>query len=102
MFSTLYLFNMLFRFKYRDRATIVRDILNSIQRSRDGRTKTNIMRGANLNHEQVRAYLDALLLSGLIKANGSKYRLTEKGLELANELQRLSFSMKLLYRQNAV
>jgi predicted transcriptional regulator len=75
------------------------DILNTIQQSRDGKTKTNVMRGANLNYEQVGTYLDALLISGLIKADGPKYRVTTRGLELANELQRLSFSMALIYRQ---
>jgi len=75
------------------------DILKTIQHSGDGKTKINIMRGANLNHEQVRTYLDALLISGLIKASGPKYRVTTKGLELANALQRLSFSMGLIYRQ---
>lgn len=99
MLSILNLFNMLFRFKYRDRSIIVMDILNTIQHPGDGKTKTNIMRGANLNHEQVTTYLDALLISGLIKANGPKYRVTTKGLELANALQRLSFSMGLIYRQ---
>mgnify|MGYP001059453952 CR=1 FL=1 len=99
MFSILNLLNMLFRFKYRDRATIVMDILDTIQHSRDGKTKTNIMRDANLNYEQVKTYLDALLISGLIKANGPKYRVTTKGLDLANQLQRLSFSMELIYRQ---
>jgi predicted transcriptional regulator len=77
------------------------DILNTIQHSRDGKTKTNIMRGANLNYEQVTTYLHVLLISDLIRVNGPKYSVTTKGLELANELQRLSFSIQLIYRRVA-
>lgn len=101
MFSILNLLRVPFRFKYRDRATIVMDILDTIQHSGDGKTVTNIMRGANLNYEQVKTYLDPLLISDLIRANGPKYRVTTKGLELANQLQRLSFSIQLIYRQVA-
>jgi predicted transcriptional regulator len=99
MFHILNWFNMPFRFRYRDRSIIVMDILNTIQHSREGKTKTNIMRGANLNYEQVKTYLDVLLVSDLIRLNGPRYRVTTKGLELANELQRLSFSIQLIYRR---
>lgn len=75
------------KFKYRDRTTIVGDILGSINRDPKGKTKTNIMRSANLNFDQVNKYLDMLMLCDFIKARHPlksqelvRYRLTERGL----------------------
>ena len=75
------------KFKYRDRAGIIRDILETINRDPKGKTKTSIMRGANLNFEQVNKYLDFLTLCDAIRATNplrsqelARYRLTQKGL----------------------
>jgi len=74
------------KFRYRDRATIVGDILESINRDPKGKTKTSIMRGANLNFDQANKYLRFLLLCDLVKGiqplssqETSRYRLTKKG-----------------------
>ncbi|MGD8505813.1 MAG: winged helix-turn-helix domain-containing protein [Candidatus Bathyarchaeota archaeon] len=76
------------RFKYRDRASIVKDILETITTDPNGKTKTNIMRAANLNFEQVNKYLDFLVTCDAIRAadplNGqelARYKLTQKGLQ---------------------
>jgi predicted transcriptional regulator len=82
------LFNHLLisKFKYRDRAAIIRDILETINKDPKGKTKTSIMRAANLNFEQVNRYLDLLLLCDAIKAVNplrsqevARYKLTRKG-----------------------
>lgn len=74
------------RFKYRDRVTIVGDILDTIYRDPKGKTKTGIMRAANLNFSQANEYLDHLLLCDIVKATdplgnqeAGRYRLTQKG-----------------------
>ncbi len=77
---------LLSKFKYRDRAIIVRDILETINRDPKGKTKTSIMRGANLNLEQANKYIDFLVLCDAIRAASplrsqelARYRLTQKG-----------------------
>jgi predicted transcriptional regulator len=87
-FGTLFNHMLISRFKYRDRATIIRDILETINSDPKGKTKTGIMRAANLNFEQVNKYLDLLLLCDAIKAVNplrsqevARYRLTQKGLQ---------------------
>jgi len=74
------------KFKYRDRATIVAEILDTIYRDPKGKTKTGIMRAANLNFAQANQYLNHLLLCDIVKATdplrsqeAARYRLTEKG-----------------------
>lgn len=85
-FNTLFRGLLVSKFKYRDRASIVRDILDTIDRDPRGKTKTSIMRGANLNFEQANKYLDFLVLCDAIKAADplrsqelARYRLTQKG-----------------------
>ncbi len=96
---------LLSKFKYRDRTSIVVDILDIVKYDSRGKTKTSIMRKANLNFDQVNRYLDMLLLHDYIKAEDpleshevARYRLTKKGLDLARELETLYFAMKLLQR----
>lgn len=63
----------------------------------DGVGKTAILYGANLNFTRVNKYLDLLLREGLISATGSsptKYRTTEKGLELLAALRNLKDKAK--------
>ena len=74
------------KFKYRDRVTIVADILDTIYRDPKGKTKTGIMRAANLNFSQANEYLDHLMLCDIVKATdpignqeAARYRLTQKG-----------------------
>jgi predicted transcriptional regulator len=85
-------------FKYRDRARIVKDILDSINSDSKGKTKTSIMRGANLNVDQVNTYLEFLMIEGLIKPADpvksqeiGRYRLTQKGFIYAREIENWSY-----------
>jgi len=67
-------------FKYRDRAGIISDILTSINNSRSGRKKTQIMQSANLNYLQTTKYLDYMTNCGYIVATQeATYILTDKG-----------------------
>jgi len=95
-------------FKYRDRATIIGDILDSINSDPRGKTKTSIMRASNLSLEQVNKYLYHLLLSGVITTTGplesqelARYRLTAKGLRLTRDAAMWRYTFE-LYRQKAV
>ena len=74
------------KFKYRDRATIIADILDTIYRDPKGKTKTSIMRASNLNFGQANQYLNHLLLCDIVKATDplrsqevARYKLTQKG-----------------------
>ena len=109
-----FLFNLGFektflaRFKYRDRTTIVGHILESLNRDPQGRTKTNIMRAANLNFDQVNKYLDMLMLCDFIKAkhplNGEelvRYRLTERGLSFLRNFETWQLVLE-TYRQRMI
>ena len=76
-------------FKYRDRATIIGDILDTIYRAPKGKTKTSIMRSTNLNFDQANKYLNSLILCDIVKATDplrsqelARYKLTEKGRSL--------------------
>jgi predicted transcriptional regulator len=80
---------LLSRFKYRDRATIIGDILDTIYRDPKGKTKTGIMRSTNLNFDQANKYLNSLMLCDIVKATDplrsqetARYRLTERGVVL--------------------
>ena len=67
-------------FKYRDRVSIIGDILTTVKNSRKGRRKTQIMQSANLNYNQTKKYLDYLLDCGyLVVAEKEKYRITNEG-----------------------
>ncbi|MFQ6064742.1 MAG: winged helix-turn-helix domain-containing protein [Candidatus Bathyarchaeia archaeon] len=77
------------KFKYRDRATIISDILDAIYRDPKGKTKTSLMRATNLNFDQANKYLNFLMLCDIVKAADplgsqevARYRLTEKGIYL--------------------
>jgi predicted transcriptional regulator len=85
-------------FKYRDRARIMKDILDSINSDSKGKTKTSIMRGANLNLDQVNMYLELLMIEGLIRPSDplksqeiSRYRLTQKGFIFAREIEKWNY-----------
>ena len=80
---------LLSEFRYRDRATIIGDILDTIYRDPRGKTKTSIMRATNLNFDQANKYLDTLMLCDIVRASDplrsqelARYRLTSKGVNL--------------------
>jgi len=67
-------------FKYRDRATIVSDVLKTVKDSRRGMRKTQIMQSANLNYFQTKKYLNYMLNYGfLVVTERDIYLITEKG-----------------------
>lgn len=67
-------------FKYRGRMTIIVDILKSVENSRKGRRKTQIMQSANLNYVQMKKYLSYLTDCGLLEVSKvQKYVITKKG-----------------------
>jgi len=89
-------------FKYRDRSNIIGDILDSINSDPKGKTKTSIMRGANLNLDQVNTYLHYLMILGLIKPvdplksqEAARYKLTTKGIQLAKDAAMWRFPLEL-------
>jgi len=76
-------FRALRAFKYRDRVSIMNDILRSIRSSSEGRKKTQIMQSANLNFIQTKKYLNYMLNCGfLVVTERETYALTEKGSKL--------------------
>ena len=84
----------LYEFKYRDRISIISDILKTVTNSSGkGKRKTQIMQSANLKNDQVNKYLSFLLSNGYIKIErselhgGSVYRATSKGLNFMKLLE---------------
>lgn len=83
---------LLSKFKYRDRATIIGNILDTIYRDPKGKTKTGIMRATNLNFGQANKYLDFLMLCDIVKATDplrsqevARYKLTKKGVSFLRD-----------------
>ena len=74
-------------FKYRDRLTIIIDILNAVNGCPRGKNKTSIMQAANLSSYQVEKYLNLLVVTDLLKIENSVYKSTEKGQRLAKDLE---------------
>jgi len=66
-------------FKYRDRTTIMADILKSVRSSRQGMRKTQIMQSARINHIQTEKYLGYLVNCGYIVSERRTYVVTQKG-----------------------
>lgn len=94
------------KFKYRDRANIIEDILDSIISDHRGKTKTSIMRSANLSFEQTNKYLDLLAVHDVIRAvdplnsqESARYKLTEKGLRFAREFETWRYAFEIFYRK---
>jgi len=91
----------LYEFKYRDRVSIISDILKTVTNSgkEKGKRKTQIMQGANLNFDQVNKYLGWLISNGYIEAehseiHGPVYRVTSKGLNFVELLEAESLSLR--------
>jgi predicted transcriptional regulator len=81
-------------FKYRDRVSIIGDILETVKNSpRKGKRKTQIMQSANLNYDQINKYLGLLITNGYIEAERSEihrglvYRVTSRGLDFVKVLE---------------
>lgn len=69
---------LLSQFKNRGRIGIVVDILDTVRIHPQGRTKTQIMRGARLSYDQTCRYLDFLMMCDIIR--GEKFRLGDREL----------------------
>ena len=66
--------------KYRNRVSIMSDILASIKFSKKGLKKTQIMQSANLNYLQTKKYLSYMLNCGfLVVTERETYAITPKG-----------------------
>jgi len=74
-------------FKYRDRLTIIVEILKTVDERPQGKRKTCIMQTANLSTPQMEKYLNLLLITELLKVENSVYKPTEKGRRLAKDLE---------------
>ena len=98
----LYGFRVLLRlplniFKYRDRYTIVGDILKSIAKSNRGVRKTQIMQSANLNTDLLNKYLDLLIRNNFIIIDGYAYKLTRRGIAFLQNIE--TETMQLQWRR---
>jgi len=94
------------RFKYRDRATIIENILDTIHREPKGKTKTSIMRDANLNFDQVNSYMHLLVLCGFVKATDPlssqelvRYKLTERGFSFLRDFEAWHLVLETIQRR---
>lgn len=68
------------RSKYRDRKTILADILKAVSDGKKGKKKTQIMQSANLSYAQTKKYLSYLLRRGFISFTEERtYVITDKG-----------------------
>jgi len=67
-------------FKYRDRTTIMIDILGVVRNSREEKKKTHIMQSVKMNHLQTEKYLNYLVGCGyLVVTNKKTYVITKDG-----------------------
>lgn len=91
-------------FRYRDRTEIIGDIVDSVNGDPRGKTKTGIMRGANLSHEQTNKYIDLLVACDVLKAvdplksqEAGRYKLTESGFRFARDLEMWRYILRMAY-----
>jgi predicted transcriptional regulator len=67
-------------FKYRDRTTIMIDILDTVRNSRKEKKKTHIMQSVKMNHLQTEKYLNYLVDRGYLVVTDKKtYVITKDG-----------------------
>lgn len=77
---SFYIFLHLNEFKYRDRVTIVKDILKSVTEKKEGKKLTQIMQSANLNYVQTKKYLHYMLVNGFLAFTEKEtYKITKEG-----------------------
>ncbi len=77
----------------RDKFRIIYDMLCSIK-DKGGKIKpTHLMYKANLSHSKMQVYLGELMKKGLVDeeetADGKRYKITEGGIKLINEYQKI-------------
>lgn len=91
-------------FKYRDRTSIIGDIVDSVNGDPRGKTKTSIMRSANLSLDQTNKYIDLLMVCDMLKAvdplksqENARYKLTEKGFKFAREFEMWRYIFEMAY-----
>ena len=92
-FPSLPSFQLVKEFKYRDRMTIVSDILKAVKIRREAK-KTQIMESANLNYVQTKKYLNYLISCGYLAITERRtYIVTEKGNHFLQitEIQKIQF-----------
>jgi predicted transcriptional regulator len=77
-----------YAFKYRDRQSIISDILWVVSRSNKGRKKSQIMQAARLNTFQANRYLELCLRNGYVIVDGIQYKLSGRGLEYLENIER--------------
>ncbi|MBS7608024.1 MAG: winged helix-turn-helix domain-containing protein [Candidatus Bathyarchaeia archaeon] len=78
-------------FKYRDRTTIMSEILRAVKTKREAK-KTQIMELARLNYTQTKKYLNYLVNYGYLAVTEKEtYIITEKGVRFLHmtEIQRI-------------
>jgi predicted transcriptional regulator len=79
-------------FKYRDRVSIMGDILKTVKTAGDGGSKYHIMQNARLNYIQTKKYLGYMQNCGfLVVSERQTYLITEKGYRFlqAIEIQKI-------------
>jgi predicted transcriptional regulator len=91
-------------FRYRDRTAIIGDIVDSVSGDPRGKTKTGIMRGANLSLDQTNKYIDLLVVCDVLKAveplksqETARYKLTEAGFRFARDLEMWRNILRMAY-----
>ncbi len=72
--------SVMLKSRYRDKQTIVADIIRSTYNNGKGVRKTNILQKANLSTAMLNRYLDILMQRGYILNEGCYYKPTKKGL----------------------
>lgn len=84
-------------FKYRDRVTIISDILKSVSNSPTGKKKTQIMQSANLNYVQANRYIKLLVMNGFILITDMEtYKITTKGLRFLQTIEQQKIRTRLM------
>ncbi len=84
------------QFKYRDRITIMCDILKSVSDKPEGKKKTQIMQSAHLNYHQLNKYLKILIMNGfLILTDSETYKITDRGLSFLYNFESQKIRMRL-------
>ena len=72
---------------YRTTLEIHRDILQVC--ADDSRTRTKVMYGCQLSYAQVKSHLPTLVSAGLLREDGSKYFITDKGYEYIETFKKI-------------
>lgn len=77
----------------RSKIAIVREILHVCWEKSEGASKTRIVYQANLNFRSVNAYLEDLLATGAILNDNRKYKITEAGKALCQQIRALPVAL---------